>query len=199
MELKKMALEIMALKNADLALRDRLAQDGKLSEGYGEDMKALHNANAATLSAIIDRIGYPTEDLVGKEAAAAAWLVIQHAIEQPEFMKKCRKLLESAVKENRAGPVSLAYLADRIAVFENRLQQYGTQFDWDENGQLSPNSMDSLDKANERRKAIGLNSIEEQTDLMRQRAKNENQVPPTDFEARKKEMEAWKKKAGWIK
>lgn len=62
-ELEKKALEIIALKNADLALRDR--------------------------------IGYPTEDRVGKEAATAAWLVIQHAIEQPDFMKKCRKLLES--------------------------------------------------------------------------------------------------------
>lgn len=162
-------------------------------------MKALHNANAALLSAIIDRIGYPTEDRVGKEAAATAWLVIQHAIEQPGFMKKCSKLLESAVEENRADPVSLAYLADRIAVFENRLQRYGTQFDWDGNGQLSPNPMDSLDRANERRKAIGLNSIEEQTALMRQRAKSENQAPPTDSEERKKEMEAWKKKAGWIK
>jgi len=199
MELEKMALEIIALKNADMALRDRLAQEGKLSEGYHEEMKALHNTNAALLSTIIDRIGYPTEDRVGKEAAEAAWLVIQHAIEQPEFMKKCCKLLESAVNENRADPVSLAYLADRIAVFENRLQQYGTQFDWDENGQLSPNPMDSLDKANERRKAIGLNSMEKQTDLMRQRAKSENQAPPTDFEARKKEREAWKKKVGWIK
>lgn len=86
-----------------------------------------------------------------------------------------------------------------IAVFENRPQQYGTQFDWDGDGQLSPNTMDSLEKANERRKAIGLNSIEEQTALMRQRAHGENQTPPADFEARKKEMEAWQKKAGWIK
>lgn len=98
-------------------------------------------------------------------------------------------MLEDEVKENRADPISLAYLADRIAVFENRPQQYGTQFDWDESGQLSPNRMDSLEKANERRKAIGLNSIEEQTALMRQRAHGENQTPPADFEARKKK---WK-------
>ena len=32
----------------------------------------------------------------------------------------------------------LAYLEDRIAFFEGRPQVYGTQFDWDEQGQLSP-------------------------------------------------------------
>ena len=59
---KRQIIKIIAMKNADLVLRDRLVQDGKLSEGYDEDMNALHNTNAAKLSAIIDSIGYPTED-----------------------------------------------------------------------------------------------------------------------------------------
>ena len=39
------------------------------------------------------------------------------------------------------------------------------------------------------RKSIGLNSLEEQTDIIRRQAKTENQLPPTDFEKRKQEME----------
>jgi hypothetical protein len=52
------------------------------------------------LNKIIDEIGYPTIEKVGKEASEAAWLVIQHAIGQPHFMKKCVKLLKNAANQD---------------------------------------------------------------------------------------------------
>ena len=199
MDYKSIAKKIIDLKNADLVLRDKLVKSGQLSEGYNEEMKELHNINAKTLNDIIDTIGYPTIDKVGKEANEATWLVIQHSIGQPVFMKKCAELLKSAVSENKADPKYLAYLTDRIAVFEDKPQLYGTQFDWDEYGNLSPNLFDHVTKVNERRKAIGLNTLEEQTEIIRKQVKNENQSPPPDFEKRKKEIEEWKKTVGWIK
>lgn len=195
----RIAATIIDLKNADLALREKLIKSGQLSNGYHQEMKEVHTRNAKILSEIIDAIGYPTIDKVGKEANEAAWLVIQHSIAHPEFLKKCVNLLEKAVHENNADPKSLAYLSDRIAVFEGKKQLYGTQFDWDEYGELSPNSFDDLNNVNERRKSIGLNTLEQQTELIRTQAKNENQSPPTDFEKRKLEIEAWKRKVGWIK
>jgi hypothetical protein len=194
----EIAEKIIELKNADLALRDKLIQNGQLSNGYNNEMKELHHRNASILNEIIDLIGYPTTEKVGKEPSEAAWLVIQHAIGQPDFMRKCVKLLEIAVSENKANPKNLAYLTDRIAVFEGKPQLYGTQFDWDENGELNPNNCDDLMKVNQRRKLIGLNSIEEQTDIIRKQAKAENQTAPTDLEKRKEEMEQWKKSVGWI-
>lgn len=199
MDYKSIAENIIALKNADLALREKLVQSGQLCEGYNEEMKELHNRNAKILSDIIDTIGYPTIDKVGKEANEATWLIIQHSIGQPQFMKKCAELLESAVREDKADLKSLAYLTDRIAVFEEKQQLYGTQFDWDENGNLSPNPFDDFNKVNERRKSIGLNTMEEQTEIIRRQAKNENQSPPTDIENRKQEIEQWKKNVGWTK
>lgn len=196
---KSIAEKIVDLKNADLALREKLIQSRQLSNGYNEEMKELHNRNAKILSDIIDIIGYPTIDKVGKEANEATWLIIQHSIGQPEFMKKCAKLLEEAVSENKADPKSLAYLTDRIAVFEGKEQLYGTQFDWDEQGNLSPNPFDDLNKVNKRRKSIGLNTLEEQTDIIRKQAENENQLPPPNFIKRKREIEEWKRNAGWIK
>lgn len=115
-----------------MALRNKLVQSGQLSEGYNEEMKELHNKNAKIPSDIIETIGYPTIDQVGKEANEATWFVIQHSIGQPEFMKKSAELLKSAVNENKADPKSIAYLTDRIAVLEGKPQLYGTQFDWDE-------------------------------------------------------------------
>jgi len=199
MKHKSIAELIIELKNADLTLRDKLVQSGLLSEGYNEEMMELHTKNAEILNGILDTIGYPTIDKVGIEASEAAWLIIQHAIGQPTFMKKCVELLEIAVSENEADPKNLAYLTDRIAAFEEKPQLYGTQFDWDENGELSPNLFDDLSKVNERRKSIGLNTLEEQTDILRCQAKQENQSPPKDFEKRKQEIEHWKKNVGWNK
>lgn len=195
---RKLAAKIISLKNADLALRDKLVKTGELGNGYNEEMSAIHNSNAAALQEIIAVIGYPSIAKVGKEASDAAWLVIQHAIEQPEFMKNCLNLLQKAVEQNEADPKNLAYLSDRIAVFEGKPQLYGTQFDWDKHGELSPNPSDDLVKVNERRQAIGLNSLEEQTEFIRANAKQENLLAPKDFEQRKKEVEDWKKRVGWV-
>ncbi len=194
---KSIAEIIIAMKNGDLAIRDKLVKSGQLSKGYHDEMKEMHNKNALALNEIIDEIGYPTVDKVGKEASEASWLVIQHAIGQPTFMKKCLLLLENAVNEGKANPKDLAHLKDRILVFQDRPQYYGTQYDWDENGELSPNIMDDIVKVNERRKSIGLNSIEEQTMVIRNRAKLEKQTPPEDFEKRKQDIEAWKIEVGW--
>lgn len=199
MKHKGIAEIIVKLKNADLALRSKLVKSGQLSEGYNEEMAKLHKQNTKILNDIIDQIGYPTIDKVGKEGSEATWLIIQHSIGQPVFMKKCAKLLEEQVPDDQANKKNLAYLTDRIAVFENKPQLYGTQFDWDENGKLSPNNFDNLIKVNLRRNSIGLNSLEKQTEIIRKQAKNENQLPPTDFEKRKIEMEKWKKSVGWIK
>lgn len=196
---KSIAKKIIDLKNADLTFRDKLIKNGTLEKGYNEEMEQLHNKNAQVLDEIINQIGYPTIEKVGKEACEAAWLVIQHSIGQPAFMRKCRKLLENVDFENQVNPTNLAYLTDRIASFEGKPQRYGTQFDWDENGELSPNPFDDLIQVNQRRKSVGLNALEEQITIMRRRAKNENQSPPTNFEERKQDFEKWKRKVGWIK
>jgi len=189
--------EIIALKNKDIALRTQLVQKGQLGEGYHEEMQALHNQNAAALKAIIATIGYPTPEKVGEEASEAAWLIIQHAIGQPAFMKNCLKLLRQAVTENKANPLHLAYLSDRIAVRQGKPQRYGTQFDWDENGHLSPNSLDDHSKVNKRRRALGLCSIEAQTEFLRNQARAENHYPPTNYQERQTAMEQWRRAVGW--
>lgn len=199
MDYEGVAERIIALKNADLELRDKLIHNGQLGEGYNEEMAALHNRNAKVLDEIIDSIGYPTSDKVGEEASEAAWLVIQHSIGQPDFMKKCVKLLEKAVGENKADPTQLAYMKDRIAVLEGKLQLYGTQFDWDKNGELNPRPFDDITQVNHRRKSIGLNTVEEQTEVMRRQVESEKQFPPTDFEKRKQNYNEWRKTVGWIK
>ncbi len=193
----EIAEKILSLKDADLKLRNELIQSGQLSDGYNPKMAELHNRNAAKLDEIIQKIGYPTADKVGEEASEAAWLVIQHAIGQPDFMKKCRNLLQQAVESQQADARHLAYLTDRISVLEGKPQFYGTQFDWNESGELMPNDYDDLNLVNQRRQAIGLNTLEEQTAFLQKQVKAENQSPPADYEKRMQEMNAWRIAVGW--
>lgn len=197
MNADEIASKIISLKKNDLELRNELIKKGKLSDGYDSEMEQLHNANAMILNDVIGQIGYPTIDKVGKEASEAAWLVIQHSISQPAFMRMCRDLLENAVRENKADPIHLAYLTDRIAVYEGKPQLFGTQFDWDENGELSPRLYDDFEKLNQRRESIGLNTLEDQTEIIRRQAHEENQLPPKDVEKRKRDIEEWKLRVGW--
>lgn len=196
--LPALAKEIIELRDADLALRDSLIESGILEDGYNKDMEKLHLANTKRLGEIMNQIGYPTTDKVGEEASEAAWLIIQHSISKPDFMRKCRKLLEGAVNKQLANPTNLAYLTDRIAVFEGGPQKYGTQFDWDEQGALSPNKYDDVDKVNKRRLSIGLNRLEEQVVKMRKQAENDNRTSLEKHADRKVKFDLWRKKVGWI-
>ena len=85
---KDIAAKIIAMKDEDLRVRDSLIKKGQLEGGYHPEMEKVHNNNAKQLDKIIDEIGYPTINKVGKEASEAVWLIIQHAISQPTFMKK---------------------------------------------------------------------------------------------------------------
>ena len=199
MDYSKIAKEIVELQNADLELRDKLIQNGQLFDGYNKEMEAMHNRHAEILNEIIEKHGFPTIEKFGKEASDAAWLVIQHSISKPEFMKKCAVLLEKAVAENQADAKQLAYLTDRIAVFEDSAQLYGTQFDWNENGEMSPKLFDDLEKVNERRKSVGLNSLQEQIEIIKKQVLRENQKPPANLKERNKQADEWRKKVGWIK
>lgn len=114
-------------------------------------------------------------------------------------MKKCLQLLEDAVAIKQGNPMNLAYLSDRINTFEGKEQLYGTQFDWDEKGEMSPKPIDDMYNVNKRRKSIGLITLQEQTELMRKQVRNENRFPPEDFESREKEIYEWRKAVGWIK
>lgn len=187
--------KIIELYKKDLELREKLILKGDLFDGYHLELKKLHNENAEELKKIIEIIGFPNNKNFDEKTINATWLIIQHAIEKPDFMKFCLKKMNDNKDFNS---IKIAYLTDRIAFFEGKPQQFGTQFDWDEFGNLSPHLYDDLKKVNKRRKSIGLDSIQEQTEIIRNQAIKENQKPPINFKKRKEEFNIWRKKVGWI-
>lgn len=186
----------------DAALRDRdtrarLAATGALFDGYHPEMEAVHLENAALLERIIDHIGWPGRGKVGDDGAGAAFLIVQHAISRPDLQRRGLALILDAIEHNQANPLDAAYLSDRIASFEDAPQVFGTQFDWDENGQLSPRPVRDPATLDERRASVGLPPMAETIAAIRANAAADSEKPPADLAQRRADFEAWARRVGW--
>ncbi len=191
------AERLTAAAQADLVVRGRLAESGALFDGYHPEMEAVHLTNASLLEGCFAEIGWPGRDVVGEEAAAAAMLVLQHAISRPDLQRAGLELLLEAVQANQANALDAAYLSDRIAVFEGRPQLFGSQFDWDESGALSPAPIHDPEGVDARRASLGLPPLGETIAAMRARAAAEGETAPQDLAARKAAFAAFLARTGW--
>ena len=190
--------ELLEMARRDRKVRAELAASGELfGAGYEPRMARVHERNARRLRRIIESIGWPGTDLVGSDGAAAAWLILQHAIAEPDLLRRALPLLQAAAREGRAPPRHAALLEDRIRFFEGRPQRYGTQFDWDAEGNLSPGAVEDPQRLDERRRAIGLPPLAEQMEEARGRATAEGDRPPADCEANAKARDEWAAGVGW--
>ncbi len=189
--------ELLAMAARDLTVRERLAADGSLFHGYHSSMQSVHDANADRLAAIVDRHGWPGEPQVGRDGAEAAWLVAQHAIGQPAFQRAALTALWEAAKRGDVPALQAAMLEDRIRVLEGRPQRYGTQFDWDANGEMSPLPIDDPAGVDGRRRVVGLAPLEQDLAERRRATMEGRERPPADWPARQREMEAWLLEVGW--
>lgn len=195
---KSLQQELMTLCAQDEETRAELVASGELFDGYHPRMAAVHTRNANALSRIVDEWGWPGVSLVGNKGAEAAWLVLQHSIGHPELQRRCLPLLQAAADAGDIPAIYVAYLEDRICCFEERPQRYGTQFDWDDNGQMSPLPIQDPDRVDSLRDSVGLGPLLERIEQVRKDARAEGQQPPADREKRQREKRAWARSVGWI-
>jgi hypothetical protein len=180
----------------DMIVRDRLAADGSLFQGYHPEMQAVHDRHAVELDALLGG-AWPTIPDVGTEGQNAAWRIVQHAIAQPGFQRRYLTLIRDAAARGQAPGWQVAMLEDRVRFFEGRNQLYGTQFDWDANGELSPLPIEDADGVDARRAALGLESLAATTARQRAQALAAGDKKPADPQARQAAFEAWTRQVGW--
>lgn len=153
---------------ADQAVRERLSYDSMPSATAMKEsdlpkefqrMMIVDRANTRKLLAWVHKCGWPKKGIHGEAATGAAWMLAQHA--EPAAQKALLPRLEKAVRTGDASASDFAYLTDRLAAEDGRLQLYGTQMVQKGQCEFEFEKFDSRREVNERRKAIGMPSLEE--------------------------------------
>jgi hypothetical protein len=185
--------ELLAMQAEDVRVREELAREGVLGEGYEPRMEEVHRRNAARLEAIVNEHGWPGRTQAGDDGAEAAWRTLQHAIGRPDLIRLYLPLLQQAAAAGEIPDWHPAYLLDRIRFFEGKPQVYGTQYDWDEEGFTKLWPVEDPEHVNEKRKSVGLPPLAEAG----ARARLQKPVPPEQLRERREAMEAWARSVGW--
>jgi hypothetical protein len=109
---------------------------------------------------ILEENGWVGRSQVGGQANMALWLVIQHA--PLEIQEKYLPLLKASVLEGESQGSHLAMLEDRILMFNQKPQTYGSQIVPDEaTGKMKVYEIREPEYVNHRREEVGLGPIED--------------------------------------
>lgn len=184
------AARLVGLAAADHSTREALLARGELFDGYHPEMRAVHEANACELEAMIDARGWPRTSEVGEDAAQAAFLVANHAISLPGLQRKALRMME-ALDGDDARAREVAVLGDRIRFNEGRPQRYGAIIDWDAEGTLGPGPLEEPDEVEARRARVGMEPLGEVLARLQARADEEGERPPGDWAERRRQMHAF--------
>ena len=183
------------MRAEDSRVRDEIIKGMSSFSDYHPRMEEVHKRNAARLKEIIAEHGWPGRSLVGEDGAIAAWFIAQHSIGDPPFQRRALEFLLEACNKGEVSPKTVAFLGDRICMYEGRPQIYGTQFEPDEHGMPQPYQISDPKHVNERRKAIGMNTIEERTRELQ--ADEQPEHDPERYAEMRRRYQEWLKKVGW--
>jgi hypothetical protein len=121
---------------------------------------AQDRADQAALKEIIARDGWITRSKYGEKASLVAFLIVQHAANDPALMRSTLTLLKPLAASGEVDGGEYALLYDRLtSEFDHTLQRYGTQLHC-VGGVWTPFPMDDPARVDERRKAIGIKQTE---------------------------------------
>ncbi|MBC8987730.1 hypothetical protein H9X96_18350 [Pedobacter sp. N36a] len=124
-------------------------------------VKGTFIRNTELLKKIFSEYGFPNYDKVGKGSSKNFWLCVQHSNHDLKFQQDVLKVMENEVKSKKADPSDFAYLTDRVNINLGKPQIYGTQLSYDEHKKAFPVNLKDPRKVNKRRKAIGLEPVED--------------------------------------
>jgi len=153
----------LAAELTDMAAADHQATVLAHSDDFAEQLewRRLTARHGDRLGEIMDEYGWPTAELVGEEAARAAWLIAQHADRQLDVQRRALRLMQQTVSAGSANLRELAFLRDRTLVNEGRKQIYGTQIAGVKDGAPVPWPCEEPERMDELRAEAGIEPFDE--------------------------------------
>ena len=129
-------------------------------DAVGREVMAHDLSDQAALQRLIPREGWFRRSIYGEKASKAAFLIVQHATNDPALMRRVLPRLHDFAVRGEVDAWQYAYLYDRVAMtFEHRPQRYGSQLACVD-GVLGPGALEDPAHVNARRREIGLKQTE---------------------------------------
>jgi len=149
----------------DLLSKYNLLKSEVIIDSFGVN---TDERNRERLKEIIKENGFPTNELVGKDAMKGIFLMIQHSDGDKEWQKSQLPNIEKAVKNGDMDGQSYAYLYDRIQINSGEKQLYGTQFAKVDsiNKVVELAETEDLENLDRRRMEVGMMPIEMYKEFM---------------------------------
>lgn len=143
------------------------ANDYGGQESLVQVMSFLDGRNRAWLGYQVARDGWFTIGGHGETADLAAWLIAQHADNEPSFQQEILVRLEPLARAGETNAGRFAMLRDRVAVNLGEAQHYGSQGRCTESGQWEPRPYyGTEDEVDERRRSVGLATFRDYANRM---------------------------------
>jgi len=142
------------------------AENLAFGQQIGSRMTAVDVANTAEMKVLLEKHDWFGISEFGAQADNNAWLLVQHADQDPEFQREIVKRLEPLAASGETKPSHFALLFDRVALSysdpaKRMLQRYGTQGHCTGPGTWAPFPVEDPDNLDARRRAVGLPSMAE--------------------------------------
>ncbi|HTQ09958.1 MAG TPA: DUF6624 domain-containing protein [Fimbriimonadaceae bacterium] len=159
-------LQAMVMQDQEVR-KHWIAEDkaGKKDEALIAEMHRIDREDTAEMKRIVDQFGWPTITAFGKEGAFDAWLIVQHADQDPRFQERCLTLMAALLPRKEVDSENYAYLADRVSVKKTGRQLYGTQCKI-VNGKVILDPVIDPRRLDRRRKAMGMMPIQQYLKLV---------------------------------
>ena len=151
----------------DLGPRLPSQEQQALQDALEQRIEAIDAANTREVQALVATHGWFRISTFGEQTDHDAWLLVQHADHDPEFQRRVLEVLDGLHPQGETSPANFAYLFDRVAISQGRLQRYGTQGEciagnWTTKPLEQPDAVDSL------RASVGLPPLAVYTAMGRQ-------------------------------
>jgi hypothetical protein len=157
---KPMIALLDTIFKADQYLRQQNRMDLNSPElkEWSRKVSQIDSVNLIKVTDILNKHGWPGEDVIGWSGSSTLWAVLQHsALDNQE---KYLPMMREAVKNGKARPAQLALLEDRILVGNGKEQIYGTQAGTDSLGIYRLYPIKDEQNVNKRRFLVGLGPLQ---------------------------------------
>lgn len=134
-------------------------RDTKRLKLSGEELHKIQRENGRVVKHLLKVHGYPFAHIASQKADDGAFLTVQHSGDT-KLIKNTITLLST---QNHRQDVrqKIAYLTDRLQIFQGKFQIYGTQYRTNSDGTIEFFSIKDMGAVDAMRSKAGLETLEE--------------------------------------